>query len=168
MSRYIVFAIVVLTLSGALVQSIERSEMTQTAATEVKPAQKPKPNSTPSSKVVLPAEDGHFFAGAFVNSRPVRFVVDTGATHIALRESDAIAIGIRPFPGDYKIPISTANGKSVAAAAELNRVEIGGIEVRGVEALILPDKVLSVNLLGMSFLSRVRWTHEPGKLVLEQ
>ena len=49
-----------------------------------------------------------------------------------------------------------------------NRVEVGDIVVRNVPAIVMPDEALSVNLLGMSFLSRVRWTHERGRLVLEQ
>ena len=55
-----------------------------------------------------------------------------------------------------------------AALVELRTVEVGDIIVRNVPAIIHSDEGLSVNLLGMSFLSRVRWTHERGKLVLEQ
>jgi aspartyl protease family protein len=47
-------------------------------------------------------------------------------------------------------------------------VEVGDIMVRDIGALVVPDKALNVNLLGMSFLSRVRWTQERGRLVLEQ
>ena len=47
-------------------------------------------------------------------------------------------------------------------------VEVGNIVVRDLPALVSPDEALGVNLLGMSFLSRVRWTHERGKLILEQ
>ena len=50
----------------------------------------------------------------------------------------------------------------------LNRVEVNGITVRDVQALVMPDEALGVNLLGMSFLSRVKWTHDKGRLVLEQ
>ena len=50
----------------------------------------------------------------------------------------------------------------------LDRVELNGITVRDVEALVMPDEALSTNLLGMSFLSRVKWAHDRGRLVLEQ
>ncbi len=50
----------------------------------------------------------------------------------------------------------------------LDRVELNGISVRDVEAIVMPDEALSTNLLGMSFLSRVKWTHDRGRLVLEQ
>jgi aspartyl protease family protein len=55
-----------------------------------------------------------------------------------------------------------------AALVQLAMVEIGNIVVRDVSALVHRDETLGVNLLGMSFLSRVRWTHEQGKLILEQ
>ena len=50
----------------------------------------------------------------------------------------------------------------------LDRVEVSGITVHDVEALVVPDESLSTNLLGMSFLSRVKWSHDRGRLVLEQ
>jgi aspartyl protease family protein len=50
----------------------------------------------------------------------------------------------------------------------LNRVEVNGITVRDVMAFVMPDEGLSTNLLGMSFLSKVKWTHDKGRLVLEQ
>jgi aspartyl protease family protein len=95
-------------------------------------------------------------------------MVDTGATLVALRESDAADLGYRPREGDYNVKISTANGEGRAARIELGTVEIGDITVRNVRALVLRDDALDVNLLGMSFLSRVRWTQERGELVLEQ
>jgi aspartyl protease family protein len=52
--------------------------------------------------------------------------------------------------------------------AQLRTVEVGDILVRDVAAIVHPDEGLAVNLLGMSFLSKVRWTHDRGKLVLEQ
>ena len=64
--------------------------------------------------------------------------------------------------------VNTANGEGRAARVELTRVEVGDITVRDVVALVVPDDVLNVNLLGMSFLSRVRWTQDHGQLVLEQ
>jgi aspartyl protease family protein len=64
--------------------------------------------------------------------------------------------------------VNTANGVGRAARVELRTVEIGGIMVRDLPAFVHPDEALSVNLLGMSFLSKVRWTYERGKLVLEQ
>ena len=66
------------------------------------------------------------------------------------------------------MPISTANGMSRAAPVELRMVEIGNIVVRDVQALVHPGNSLGVNLLGMTFLAKVRWTHDRGKLIIEQ
>ena len=105
---------------------------------------------------------------ARVDGRRIQFMVDTGASQIALRESDAARLGLRPSARDYTIKIQTANGVGRAALVQLRMVEVGNIVVRDLPALVSPDDALGVNLLGMSFLSRVRWTHERGKLTLEQ
>jgi aspartyl protease family protein len=111
---------------------------------------------------------GHFWTDARVDGRRIEFVVDTGASTISLRESDAARLGVRPAQRDYTVKVNTANGISRAAPVLLRRVEIGDIAVRDVPALVHPDSALSVNLLGMTFLSKVRWTHDRGRLVLEQ
>jgi len=112
--------------------------------------------------------NGHFNVEAEVDGRRMNFLIDTGASVIALRESDAARLGIHPARREYTAQVSTANGVVRAAPAELNRVEVGSLTVRNVQALVLPDEVLGQNLLGMSFLSRVRWEHRDGRLVLEQ
>ena len=89
-------------------------------------------------------------------------------SQIALRAGDAARLGIHPAARDYNIKVATANGVTRAALVELRMVEVGNIVVRNVPALIHSDEALGVNLLGMSFLSRVRWTHERGRLLLEQ
>ena len=130
-------------------------------------AQTPAPAN--SRTMVLKANDGgHFEVDARVDGRRLAFMVDTGATGIALRESDAARLGFHPTPRDYTIKISTANGVGRAALVQLGMIEVGNIIVRDLPALISPDDALGVNLLGMSFLSRVRWSHERGKLIIEQ
>jgi aspartyl protease family protein len=111
---------------------------------------------------------GHFQVEARVDGRRIDFLVDTGASMIALRESAAARLGIHPRTSDYNVKTHTANGVGKAARVQLNSVEINGITVRDVEAFVVPDEALSTNLLGMTFLSRVKWTHDRGKLVLEQ
>jgi aspartyl protease family protein len=95
-------------------------------------------------------------------------MVDTGATVIALRESDAAAAGIRPRGADFEHPVATANGTTYAARAELDSVAVRDIEVSGVRALILPDDQLSISLLGGSFLNRLaRFQVADGTLIFE-
>jgi aspartyl protease family protein len=134
-----------------------------------KAAERGEPKAPAGTRmVVLGARDGHFAAEGRIDGRPVVFMVDTGASQIALRASDAARLGYRPRPQDYTVRVGTANGEGRAARIELGRVEVGEIMVRDVTALVVSDEALGVNLLGMSFLSRVRWHHERGRLVLEQ
>ena len=112
---------------------------------------------------------GHFQTEGRVEGRRLGFMVDTGASVIALNESSAAQIGVRPRPSDYTANVSTANGSIKAARTRLAMVDIGGLVVRDVDALVLPDAALSENLLGMSYLSKLRrFEVASGKLVMEQ
>lgn len=112
--------------------------------------------------------NGHFRVDARVDGRNIDFVVDTGASKIVMRESAAAKLGIFPRPSEYTGRTSTANGEARYAPVRLNRVEVNGITVHDVEAAVMPDSALNVNLLGMTFLSRVKFSHDRGRMVLEQ
>jgi aspartyl protease family protein len=112
---------------------------------------------------------GHFQTEARVDGGYIGFMVDTGASAVALTERDAERIGVRPSRGDFTASVSTANGVVMAARARLASIDVGGLVIRDVDALILPDTALRENLLGLSFLSRLkRFEYADGKLVLEQ
>ncbi len=116
---------------------------------------------------LLPNRSGNFETDASINGRRMSLVVDTGASVIVLRESAAARLGIHPRAQDYRAKVSTANGIVMGAPTRLNRVDVGGLVVYDAAALVLPDRALEKNLLGMSFLSRVRFSHRNGRLVLE-
>ena len=120
--------------------------------------------------VTVPRDSrGHFQTEGRVDGRRLGFMVDTGASVIALNESSAALIGVRPRASDYTANVSTANGSIKAARTRLAMVDIGGLVVRDVDALVLPDEALSENLLGLSFLSKLRrFEMAGGKLVMEQ
>ena len=122
---------------------------------------------TIATTVTLSNNGRGFQVEARIDGRPIDFIVDTGASAIALRETSAAKLGIHPAARDYTIKMQTANGVGKAARVQLDRVEIG-ITVRDVAAVVVADEALSTNLLGMTFLSRIKWTHYRGKLVLEQ
>ena len=112
---------------------------------------------------------GHFQTEGRIDGQRIGFMVDTGASVIALNESSAARFGLRPSRGDYNATVTTANGAIKAARTKLAMVELGGLIVRDVEAMVLPDEALSENLLGLSFLSKLkRFEYANGKLVLEQ
>jgi aspartyl protease family protein len=152
----------------ASLYAVDRIQQSGIAAAEKTPAAPQSSRSLGPRTVVIEASDGHYATEAHIDGREVRFLVDTGATLVALRESDAAYLGYRPRDSDYNVRIRTANGEGRGARVTLERIEVGDITVRDVEALVLRDEALGVNLLGMSFLSRVRWSHDRGELVLEQ
>ncbi len=101
------------------------------------------------------SRDHQFYINANVNQRSAHFLIDTGASYVALRDSDAREAGIYTAWTDYNYPVRTANGETKAALVTIDEIQIDGIRVEGVKAFILPDDQLSINLLGMSFLSRI-------------
>jgi aspartyl protease family protein len=122
-----------------------------------------------SSLMVMPDRMGHFHVDARVDGRPMQFVVDTGASTIALTARSAAQLGIHPAPRDFTDSSHTANGVIRVAPVRLSMVEVGGIMVRDVSAHVFPEDVLGENLLGTSFLSRLRrYEYANGRLVLEQ
>jgi aspartyl protease family protein len=123
-----------------------------------------------SGSVVVPRDAyGHFRADGRVNGRYLEFVVDTGASVVALTADDAAQLGIHPSESDYTVVMRTANGTIRAAPTRLDMVEVGDILVRDVRAVVMPDGSLSENLLGMSFLSQLRhFDYSDGTMVLEQ
>src|ERR1700691_2126610 len=100
------------------------------------------------SVVIWPGSNGHFQVEGRVDGRRMDFMIDTGASVIALTERDAATLGIHPAERDYTATVRTANGTARAAPVELNMVEIDDIVVRNVAALVMPDSALSDNLLG--------------------
>ena len=99
------------------------------------------------------ANDGHFYADASVNGAPVRFIVDTGATTIALSKTDARNAGIAFTDADFTGTARSAGGVVRVKPVMLDRVAIGTSESRGVDAAIV-DGDLPVSLLGQSYLKR--------------
>ncbi|MEZ5894475.1 MAG: TIGR02281 family clan AA aspartic protease [Parvularculaceae bacterium] len=116
---------------------------------------------------IAAAPDRQYYVHADVNRRSARFLIDTGASYVALRDSDARAAGVYTSYTDYTYPVHTANGETKAAYVTLDEIEVGGIRIEGVKAFILQDEQLAVNLLGMSFLSRLESVEaRKGELVL--
>jgi aspartyl protease family protein len=112
---------------------------------------------------------GHFATEGRIDGQRLAFMIDTGASVVALNESSAARFGLRPTPGQYTAAVTTANGTVKAARMRLAMIEVGGLIVRDVDAMVLPDQALSENLLGLSFLSKLRrFEYANGQMVLEQ
>ena len=166
MRQLLYFAIAALMI-GALVPKMYGGgtpAMTTPARAEATPAA-----ASNSRKVTISqSANGHFQTPVSIDGRSADFMVDTGASMIALRERDAGKLGIFPVPADYTALVSTANGNVKAARVQLKKVDVGGVTVRDVAALVLPDEALGQNLLGMSFLSKLNGQQKNGTLILEQ
>lgn len=96
---------------------------------------------------------GQFHLNVDVGGEPVRFLVDTGADVVALTEDDAERLGLKPDPSEYRPMLQTAAGTGMAAPVEIDRLTIGGHDLIGVTAVVVPD--LPVSLLGQSVLRRL-------------
>ena len=118
---------------------------------------------------IPPDARGHFQTDGRIEGQRISFMIDTGASLVALNEKSAARFGLRPSRSDYNAIVSTANGTIKAARTRLAMIDLGGLVVRDVDALVLPDEALSENLLGLSFLSKLkRFEYANGRLVLEQ
>jgi aspartyl protease family protein len=163
----------VLALTAGFVVPRYATQITAKPATAALAAQWSAPvaaaAATPRSVIVPRDARGHFEVDARIEGRKLSFMVDTGASVIALTASDAGRLGIRPAQRDFVTEVKTANGTVRAAPVRLDKVEVGDLVVRDVSALVMPNEALSDNLLGLSFLSRLRrFEYSAGKLVLEQ
>jgi aspartyl protease family protein len=170
MRNILIFAAILIGLGVYMARVAETMATSKVVATS-RASNASAPSSADSSRTISIDRDrsGHFRTEARVDGNYLDFLVDTGATVIALKERDAARLGLFPSPGEFTANVSTANGQAKAARAHLASIEIGGVRVRDVDALIMPDGVLDQNLLGMAFLSRLkRFEYTGGKLVLEE
>ena len=113
----------------------------------------------PQASMVQPASiakgrDGHYWAEADVNGSRVRFLVDTGASAVALTPADAQRLGIAVEKLDYTHKVVTASGQTRAASVKLGRVSVAGARLDNVDALVIEDGLES-SLLGMTYLGRL-------------
>jgi aspartyl protease family protein len=123
------------------------------------------PKADDRQRVVLAADPrGHFLAEGSVNGGAVQFLVDTGATSIALPGRDAVRLGIDYRKGQRGTTL-TAGGPAAAWRVKLDRVRVGGIELSSVDAIVI-EQGLETALLGMSFLNRVDMRRDGATLTL--
>jgi aspartyl protease family protein len=110
----------------------------------------------------------HFRAVAEVNGQRVQFLVDTGASDVALTRDDARRIGIDPNGLTYDVPYRTANGTSFGARVRIDRIKIGDIVIDDVAGSVASGE-LGQSLLGMSFLRRLTGFEVRGdEMILRQ
>ena len=141
-----------------------RGAETTAMAARVEPAAEAPPSGRPAQ--ISKAKDGHYWAEAKVNNTQIRFLVDTGASAVALTAADATRLGFRPSGLHFDYKVMTANGEARAAKIKLASVSVAGAKLKDVDALVI-EKGLDTSLLGMSYLGRLsRWEATPDALIL--
>lgn len=132
-------------------------------------AERENPNArlaqvTVSDAVVLERNAaGHYVAPGRVNGVEVTFLVDTGATHVAMPEALARQVGAER---GLAMRTHTAAGETVAYSTRLRTVDLGGLSAREVSGTIVPEMEGRTVLLGMSFLSRFEITIRDGEMLI--
>ena len=118
--------------------------------------------------ILRPDTRGHFLTRAYINNKQIRVILDTGATNVVLAYKDARKLGFRPKKTDFTVPTRTANGRTYLAPVMLRSVRIGNAEERSIEAAVAPKGAMSVTLLGMSYLKKLKRVElKNGRLILE-
>jgi aspartyl protease family protein len=172
MRKILITAAVLAGLGTFMAQMADKITPTPAGATTVVakavPVEMPVQAGVRSLNVARDAR-GHFVTEGRIEGQRIGFMIDTGASVVALNETSAARFGLRPTPGQYTAIVTTANGTVKAARMRLAMIDVGGIVVRDVDAMVLPDQALSENLLGLSFLSKLkRIQYADGQMVLEQ
>lgn len=121
----------------------------------------------PAPKIVrlMPAEGGHYFVDGQINGNPVRFLVDTGATSVAMNKHMARRLGIAYMVDGKNSMVRTASGTAVAYGITLDEVKIRSLRLKRVKGTVIDGDFPGETLLGQSFLNRLD-IHRKG-VVLE-
>ena len=118
-------------------------------------------------RLVLRADSrGHFVNSGLINGQVMRYMVDTGATLVAFSQSEAVRMGVK-YQDGQQVMIGTGNGNVAAHRIKLDSVRAGDIELRNVDAVVLPQSMPYV-LLGNSFLNAFQMSRTNDEMVLEK
>jgi aspartyl protease family protein len=148
---------------------VQRDGSTATLRLGAAPARLAGGTSVPSAaqEIVLPVGlGGHFTSAGAINGRPVQFMVDTGATLVAISQSEAERIGL-DYRNSPRGMTQTANGAVPVHRVSLSAVRVGEVEVANVDAVVIPAQMPYI-LLGNSFLGRFQMRRDNDVLRLER
>lgn len=172
MRNIMIFAAVMAGLGTFMAQMADKITVAPAAANTASSnvAAVETPAETGSRSLSIPRDTyGHFRTEGWIDGQRVGFMVDTGASVVAFNETSAARFGLHPSRSEFNANVMTANGTIKGARTRLARIEVGGLVVHDVDAMVLPDAALSENLLGLSFLSKLRrFEYANGQLVLQQ
>jgi len=117
------------------------------------------------STVLIRNRAGHYIGTALLNGQPVDFMLDTGATTVAIAQSTAEKLGL---PRGRQIQVATANGITTAYLSEIASLQLGDIVLQQVSASVVPNLGGTEILLGMSALNQLEFRQQGNQLTLIQ
>ena len=116
----------------------------------------PEEEALPSGTLKIRGTGGQFALDARIGTRTTPFIVDTGASIVALTWETGYNLGLVSIGEKMDAKMSTANGSIMAKYVTISRIETGALRVDNIPAVVMPKGALAQNLLGMSFLSRLK------------
>jgi len=161
---------VAIALVIAFVVAPRFQQQTSTPAPATVAAATPQPSALPGDRAAFidKENDGHFWTHADVSGTQVKFMVDTGASIVALTYFDAQRLGLKPEELDFDSEIRTAGGLTYGAPVTLESIRIGKVEIENVNAVILRTE-LEQSLLGMTFLGELHsYEVRQGQMIIRQ
>ena len=123
-------------------------------------------NGGGSQIVITAGSGGHFMTAGAINGRAVRFMVDTGATHVAMSIAEAEHLGL-DYRNGQRGYVTTANGNAPAYKVRLAEVRVGDVQVYDIEATVVPGQMEFI-LLGNSFLTRFQMRRDNDTMTLNK
>jgi len=127
------------------------------------PAAQPEDDQSyvkPHETLLARASNGHFYTDAFVNKKMVHFVVDTGATDVALTLDDARMAGIKFDPSHFQVVGMGASGEIMGQEVSLREVSLDGKRAFDIKGVVLQG--LPVSLLGQNYLRQLHMVQIDG------
>lgn len=114
---------------------------------------------------ITPDAQGHYWMDGNINNVPVRYMIDTGATFVAVPKAIALKAGLR---GLYPIMMSTAAGKVAGELARVEQISFANMTFKNIKVVIMPDVQGSTVLLGMNVLSKFSITQKDNRLIIKR
>jgi len=114
---------------------------------------------------LTPDKNGHFVSSGSINGASVRFLVDTGATMVAMNVDEARRAGVNYLAGERGVS-QTANGVTPIYRVKLAQVTLGDITLRDIDGVVHENSALPMVLLGMSFLGKLEMRRDGDSLIL--
>src|SRR6476646_168097 len=166
MEKAFLFVVALGATIGLLLPSGHRTAPAAAPPAAARPAAAPASAAEPAPLMAVETKlarmpNGHFYADAAVNGQPVRVVVDTGASIVALTVADAQRIGVAFSPNEFTVVGSGASGPVRGQDVMLDSVSIDGKEVRNLHGAVVEG--LDVSLLGQTYLSRITAVQMSGE-----